>query len=200
MLREKICIECQELFVPSSKHKKCPKCRYRSQDRICSECGNKCSKNAWRCLSCSQVGNTKNLKGQFTYYLRKAKDRRHSTDLEEDYLVDLWNRQDGNCAISGIPLRLRNLTGRSTLDAASLDRIDSGKGYVKGNVQFIAYGLNLAKNSFSNDEFTEFLLLITDSMRDERNTGSQTQSTDAASMPPAPPNSYGAVRESTALV
>lgn len=44
-----------------------------------------------------------------------------------------------------------------SLKRASLDRIDSSKGYIKGNVEFVCYAINLAKNSFTRDEMKEFL-------------------------------------------
>ena len=40
---------------------------------------------------------------------------------------------------------------------ASLDRKDSSKDYDIDNVQFVAYGINLAKNSFSDDEIKAFI-------------------------------------------
>lgn len=49
------------------------------------------------------------------------------------------------------------LTGREIgFDApqtASLDRIDSTKGYLSGNVQWVHVSVNRMKNSFSQNEF-----------------------------------------------
>lgn len=39
---------------------------------------------------------------------------------------------------------------------ASLDRIDSLKGYIKGNIQFVSVAANFAKSDFSEKEFLEF--------------------------------------------
>ena len=41
-------------------------------------------------------------------------------------------------------------------DRASLDRIDSSKGYVKGNVQFVSYMANCAKNEFTSAKLKHF--------------------------------------------
>lgn len=41
--------------------------------------------------------------------------------------------------------------------AASLDRIDSTKGYVKGNVQFVCRAINLAKSTFSDADMKNFI-------------------------------------------
>ncbi len=114
----------------------------------------------------------RNTKGQFTHYLNKARSRsnhrsgqRNMFDLTESYLQDLWNTQQGNCAWTGIPLTLVKTTtgGGPRFYSASLDRIDSAKGYIQGNVQFVLSALNLAKGNGSDREFVEFLtkLLMT---------------------------------------
>jgi hypothetical protein len=43
-----------------------------------------------------------------------------------------------------------------TPDRASLDRIDSSKGYVNGNIQFVSYMAQIAKNEFSDGELRSF--------------------------------------------
>lgn len=43
-----------------------------------------------------------------------------------------------------------------SLKRASLDRIDSSKGYVKGNVEFVCLLINMAKNSYSKKEVSSF--------------------------------------------
>lgn len=196
----KVCSECQRVFTPSSDHQKCPSCRRKSSKHRCVRCSNLCGREYEVCFPCSQTGNRKNTKGLFTYYLNSSRNRKYEFDLDEEYLDNLWRKQQGLCALSGVPLSLRSHRSDEELTpySASLDRIDSTKGYIKGNVQFLAYSLNLAKQSFSNEELKQFLLSVTDSIRNERKSELRTRSTDAASMPPAPPNLYGAVRDSTA--
>lgn len=62
----------------------------------------------------------------------------------------LFERQAGRCALTGQPLSMR--VGRR-YGTASLDRIDSLKGYVAGNVQWVHKDANLAKRSLTNVEF-----------------------------------------------
>jgi hypothetical protein len=100
-------------------------------------------------------GNMYAKKGNFTTYLNKARNRLKEYDLDEEYLDSIWN---GKCAITGIDIQLKQ--GKSNLLTASLDRIDSSKGYVKGNVQFVCYGINLAKNSFTDKDVLEFVRQI----------------------------------------
>jgi hypothetical protein len=101
-------------------------------------------------------GNTYAKKGEFTYYLsRQIPKRREASDIDESHLHSIWT---GKCALSGIPIHKKK--GKSRLDTASLDRIDSNIGYSKGNVQFVAYGLNLAKSTFADEEVRRFINLI----------------------------------------
>lgn len=48
---------------------------------------------------------------------------------EHEYLRELYEKGEGKCAITGV-----KISGEG-LNKASLDRIDSNKGYIKGNVQ-----------------------------------------------------------------
>jgi len=45
---------------------------------------------------------------------------------------------------------------KKTPDRASLDRIDSSKGYVKGNIQFVSLIAQYAKNDWNGDVIFEF--------------------------------------------
>ena len=42
----------------------------------------------------------------------------------------------------------------------SLDRIDPSIGYIKGNVEFVCYCVNVMKNDFSKDQMLHFVKLI----------------------------------------
>lgn len=63
---------------------------------------------------------------------------------------DLFVSQNGICALSGEKLIIKK-NGRT----ASLDRIDSSKGYVKGNIQWVHKDINMMKHSFSTTKFIE---------------------------------------------
>lgn len=90
----------------------------------------------------------------FRYYMKTAVQRKHECDIDLAYLKELWEQQKGRCAYTGMLLRTRNhKTGRALIDVASLDRIDSSKGYIKGNVQFVSAALNLAKSNLPDETF-----------------------------------------------
>lgn len=77
-------------------------------------------------------------------------------DVTPDYLEKLWEEQNGKCAITGLPINLQYWNTRKTPFSASLDRKDSSRGYLKGNVQFVAYSVNMAKNNFTDEQIKEF--------------------------------------------
>jgi len=117
-----------------------------------------------------QWGNKYGQRGKFTYYLNKARNRsKLKSDIDEPYLQELWNLQDGKCAYSGISMECSQgwikSTERPVMNMASLDRIDSSIGYMKGNVQFICVPFNLAKNDRSDAEFRSFLESVITSMK-----------------------------------
>lgn len=64
-----------------------------------------------------------------------------------EYVADLLdNKQKGLCALSGLPISIRDKT-------ASLDRVDSEKGYLEGNVQWLHKDVNMMKRHYNQDYF-----------------------------------------------
>lgn len=102
----------------------------------------------------------------FRVFLNGSKKKTHweYNDLTLDYLKSLYEQQNGECAITNIPMFLPNSVsdyryskGIKPLHTASLDRIDSTQPYKQGNVQFVCKGINLMKNTFTMDETIDFL-------------------------------------------
>lgn len=118
--------------------------------------------------SCSAKGNSsKNPRGKdeftvFRKFLNKANSRKIIKDFDCDitleYLKELWEKQRGVCPYLGIVLSLGPT--RNPNLKASLDRIDSSKGYIKGNVQFISMTMNYAKSSFNEEVLYNLIDLI----------------------------------------
>lgn len=76
-------------------------------------------------------------------------------------IKEAWNQfiiQNQKCALSGIKLILEadklSHTQRKTINA-SLDRIDSSKGYVKDNIQWVTKEIQIMKNRFYQEYFIE---------------------------------------------
>lgn len=81
----------------------------------------------------------------------------HIVDITLEDMWDLFLAQNGKCALTGIELILpydENHNPVSTkLITASLDRIDSNKGYIKGNIQWIHKYINIMKNCLNQEDF-----------------------------------------------
>lgn len=84
-----------------------------------------------------------------------AKQRGIVFTITIDYAWKLFVLQDGKCALSGLPLHFNTLRQRdpNAVTTASLDRIDSTKGYVEGNVQWLHKNVNFMKHSLSQEVF-----------------------------------------------
>lgn len=85
-----------------------------------------------------------------------AKRRDHEWQLTKDQLDEKFNSQKGVCALSGLQMQ----PGRSSPYRPSIDRIDSSKGYVKGNFQFVCSRVNIMKNTIPEAEFIRLCSLI----------------------------------------
>ena len=86
-----------------------------------------------------------------------TKSRMKSSDnMSLEYLINLYETQNGKCALSGI--KMANLIGDHA--TISIDRIDPNFGYIIGNVQLVCQFINLGKNKHTNSEVVEFLNMI----------------------------------------
>jgi hypothetical protein len=94
---------------------------------------------------------------------KKAKEKFGDHNIDSNYLVKVWNNQNGLCAYTKVPLILpsyKNYKSTSYNYKASIDRIDSTKGYEIGNIQFISYTMNNLKSNMSSGEVQEFISLL----------------------------------------
>ena len=71
-----------------------------------------------------------------------------------EYVADLLdNKQQGRCALTGLDISIKDKT-------ASLDRVDSSKGYEKGNLQWLHKDVNMMKRHYSQDYFKYLCCLV----------------------------------------
>ncbi len=79
-------------------------------------------------------------------------------------MVDAWDKfqeQKGLCAYTGQVLTL-SASKHDTLGTASLDRIDSSRGYVLDNIQWVHKDINRLKNNYSEADFIQMCHLVAD--------------------------------------
>lgn len=97
--------------------------------------------------------------------LHGARVRNLEYNLDIGVLWTLFKGQGGRCALSGMQIFFRDKNMKSGGDleyeeTASLDRIDSSKGYTNDNVQWVHKHINVMKNSHSEDYFLELCLNV----------------------------------------
>jgi hypothetical protein len=88
-----------------------------------------------RQLVCNARSRTKNRKTKKTTIKRET-----DFDIDFDYLVSLYHKQNGRCFYSNIPLNFGKYKDNDWI--TSLERINSLKGYTKDNVCLIAFEFN----------------------------------------------------------
>lgn len=80
-------------------------------------------------------------------------------DIDLIYLLGLYTEQQGRCAISGAEMTYSAGNGR-TYTNISLDRIDSAKGYMRGNVQFVCDIVNRMKSDLTQAAFLDWCRVL----------------------------------------
>jgi hypothetical protein len=100
------------------------------------------------------------LKGTISNKLMSAKKRARSDKLDFNltnlFITDLWDKQGGKCAKTGVEM---GRIGDGWL-SPSLDRIDSSMGYTEDNVQWTCWRYNDAKSNMSDDAFISLCLAV----------------------------------------
>lgn len=87
----------------------------------------------------------------FGHWRNSAAVREIEFTVTIEYIAAVYESQNGRCAVSGRELIFKR--GRCIPGAtASLDRIESDRGYVPGNVQLVTKDVNFAKQRMSNAE------------------------------------------------
>jgi len=102
------------------------------------------------------------MPGEYVNSLKKsARKRKIKFDISKEYMWNLYEQQDGKCAISGLPIKF--WTHSKMRDGtASIDRIDSAKGYIEGNVQWVCKDINFMKQSLEQGLFINYCKIIAD--------------------------------------
>ena len=76
-------------------------------------------------------------------------------DIDRGYLLEIYETQGGLCAVSGVKMTHIAGSGR-TLTNISIDRVDSSKGYLRGNVQFVCDIVNRMKSDMTQAELVSW--------------------------------------------
>lgn len=111
------------------------------------------------CRKCSESKHKHRLNSRIWGRIRyNAKCRNLEFNLDKQFLYDLlYIKQKCKCALSGLDINIANTIKEDQhgVTTASLDRIDSKKGYIYDNVQWVHKDINFMKQEFNQEYFIE---------------------------------------------
>lgn len=120
--------------------------------------------NKTNSCGCAPRGHWEGFQGiSKTYYGRVQKNalrRNIEWSVTMEHLQAQYDRQQGCCALTGVPLTLLIKTKDTGKTTASLDRIDSSKGYTVDNVQWVHKDINFMKQDLPESRFIELCRLV----------------------------------------
>ena len=89
-----------------------------------------------------------------------AQSRKLDINIDLPYILFLLDKQKNICALSGMQINLEHMATKKRNNTASLDRIDSSKGYIEGNVQWVHKHINMMKQDYTTREFINYCKLV----------------------------------------
>lgn len=95
-------------------------------------------------------------------YRLSAIARNLSWEITIDDGVNLFESQNGKCALTGLIL---TCSGDFNDITASLDRVDNSKGYTIDNIQFVHKDVNMMRGTLSLDRLIELCNLISNKVK-----------------------------------
>jgi len=129
--------------------------------RICPKCqeGYQFKRNL-KCRDCHlkdrKINRQKGM--SLEYWMKSATNtvkyrNKLGSNLTFEYMLELWKLQDGKCYYSGLELKQPQYGIRRCLYSASIDRVDTTQGYIKGNVVWCCWGCNAGKADGSIEDY-----------------------------------------------
>jgi AraC-like DNA-binding protein len=133
--------------------------------RITSGCPNSCGcKRKRKCYYDMSVAYFNGLE-------RGAKERNISFNITIEEIYNQFLKQDKKCYFTGIPIKFSDLTvstksEQSQIQTASVDRLDSSKGYTKDNIVIVHKNINIIKGNVPYLDFINICHLISKNFPD----------------------------------
>lgn len=130
----------------------------------CAECGVEfsCSDSRQRFCSptCRYNYNSKvyfeKHKNTRKYYLNRLAYKGNRPQITSEYLEELFQKQQGKCALSGVDLTWTTGHGRRATNI-SLDRIRPGQEYSPDNVRLVCLAVNIMRSDMVDENFLPWI-------------------------------------------
>ncbi len=91
-------------------------------------------------------------------YTSKKRNIYFDKNLTIEYIKNIYNNQEGRCALSGEILEIGEWKERTI----SIDRIDSSKGYEIDNIQLVCWIINHMKVNLDQNEFIDWCIKVSE--------------------------------------
>lgn len=128
-------------------------------------------RKAKQCLNCANRKYVGKISGNFYCHIKhSAAARKLDFEVTQEELWSLYLNQNGKCKLSGMSIDFADTLKEhkeERLTTASLDRIDSSKGYVIDNVQWLHRDINMMKQRFSQEYFINICKHIAENNKDD---------------------------------
>lgn len=96
--------------------------------------------------------------------IRGAERRGLIVEVSKEDAYGVFLDQNRKCALSGVPIWFPPRTNRPQEGNASLDRIDSSRGYILDNIQWVHKVVNRMKMDLTESEFLEWCGRLVDNV------------------------------------
>ena len=171
--KEKICTACNEsksvyqyqFYIEKKNKNNTPRIMAVSMCRICRKTKYKSShvgllqrNEYFKQKKKDNVGNPEYLIKEKLSSWRKQNEG--YSDLTSEYLINLYNEQEGKCYYTGVTLECTFGKKKVIANSMSLDKLDPKGGYIQGNVVWCTYWVNTAKWNHTEEEFYSLIKKI----------------------------------------
>lgn len=124
------------------------------------------------CKRCANTNRRYDMVASMLSNARRANKRGLEFDLDKQFLLELRDRQNNKCALTGWSLdwdHTKSGKRKCPPTRASIDRVDSRRGYTRDNVQLLADMVNRVKSAYPQETFLEMCLKVAECFHSPKN-------------------------------
>ena len=158
----KLCTKCKKYKPMTSKffpRRNNVKCGYGSH---CKECED-CEKERKKIKRATQEINDRDrfLSRLLSGCKTRALKNNIPFDLTKEQLIELFEKQNGKCALSNLEMQTVIKAGKNPFNV-SIDRIKPGRAYSLSNIRLVCNSINTMCSNLSDEEFLSFCKAVVD--------------------------------------
>jgi hypothetical protein len=151
---KKRCFDCKNIYPDTSDY-------FSGKQRMCKQCNAIRHKKFYHILK-KDITVEQLLQMRLYQAKYRSNIKEIEFDVDREYLLNLYNKQDGKCFYSGLKMEIALKHDKINNRTLSIDRIDSKKGYTKDNIVLCCDNINTMKMQMDKKEFMNLCKIITD--------------------------------------